>query len=129
MFRIQLFIYLVCLKLKVSKTEIDLWIAYVQNDVYTANRELFYLMTHTTYFIYGVGQMVKDHWVREETCCCHYMGYYFLISSKGFFYMHHPIDRITHTTAFVTPVVEHWLEREIAQWVHYEGSIQLFVQM
>ena len=25
--------------------------------------------------------------------------------------MHHP-------TAFVTPVVEHWLEREIAQWVH-----------
>ena len=32
--------------------------------------------------------------------------------------MHHPIDRIAHTTAFVTPVVEHWLEREIAQWVH-----------
>ena len=26
--------------------------------------------------------------------------------------MHHPTDRITHTTAFVTPVVEHWLERE-----------------
>ena len=24
--------------------------------------------------------------------------------------MHHPIDRITHTMAFVTPVVEHWLE-------------------
>ena len=33
--------------------------------------------------------------------------------------MHHPTDRITHTTAFVIPVVEHWLEREIAQWVHY----------
>ena len=32
--------------------------------------------------------------------------------------MHHPTDRITHTTAFVTPVVEYWLEREIAQWVH-----------
>ena len=31
--------------------------------------------------------------------------------------MHHPTDRITHTTAFVTPVVEHWPEREIAQWV------------
>ena len=27
--------------------------------------------------------------------------------------MHHPTDRIPHTTAFVTPVVEHWLEREI----------------
>ena len=37
--------------------------------------------------------------------------------------MLHPTDRITHTTAFVTPVVEHWLEREIAQWVHHEGSM------
>ena len=27
--------------------------------------------------------------------------------------MHHPTDRITSTTAFW-----HWLEREIAQWVH-----------
>ena len=33
--------------------------------------------------------------------------------------MHHPTDRIAHTTAFVTPVAEHWLEREIAQWVYY----------
>ena len=32
--------------------------------------------------------------------------------------MHHPTDKIIHTTAFVTPVVEHWLKREIAQWVH-----------
>ena len=32
--------------------------------------------------------------------------------------MHHPTDKIVHTTAFVTPVVEHWLEGEIAQWVH-----------
>ena len=37
--------------------------------------------------------------------------------------MHHPTDRITHTTAFVTPVVEHWLEREIAQWVHTKRLI------
>ena len=33
--------------------------------------------------------------------------------------MHHPTDRIAHTTAFGTPVVEHWPEREIAQWVHH----------
>ena len=32
--------------------------------------------------------------------------------------MHHPTDRIAHATAFVISVVEHWLEREIAQWVH-----------
>ena len=30
--------------------------------------------------------------------------------------MHHPTDRITHTTAFDTPVVEQWQEREIAQY-------------
>ena len=28
--------------------------------------------------------------------------------------MHQPTYRIAHTTAFVAPVVEHWLEREIA---------------
>ena len=28
--------------------------------------------------------------------------------------------------AFVTPIVEHWLEWEIAQWVHHERSINQF---
>ena len=32
--------------------------------------------------------------------------------------MHHHTDRKAYTTAFVTPVVEHWLEWEIVQWVH-----------
>ena len=47
--------------------------------------------------------------------------------------MHHPTDRITHTMAFVTPVVEHWLEREIAQLlceiqnVYLLFAIELFV--
>ena len=31
---------------------------------------------------------------------------------------------MVHTTAFVTPVVEHWLERQIGEWVYLEGSIQ-----
>ena len=39
--------------------------------------------------------------------------------------MHHPTDRIIHTTAFVTPVVEHWLEREIAQWIHPMKDIRI----
>ena len=30
--------------------------------------------------------------------------------------MHHPTDRIAHTTGFVTPVVEHWLERGNIQY-------------
>ena len=38
--------------------------------------------------------------------------------------MHHPTDRIAHITAFVTLVVEHWLEQETAKWVHHEGSIR-----
>ena len=38
--------------------------------------------------------------------------------------MHNLTDRITHTTAFATPVVEYWLERETAQWVHHEGTIR-----
>ena len=37
--------------------------------------------------------------------------------------MHHPTDRIAHTTAFVTPVVEHWLELEIAQWMHHGQTL------
>ena len=78
---------------------------------------MFYLTMHSTHFIYGY--MASDTQIaREETCCLH-MCYSF----QGFFYMHHPTDRITHTMAFVTPVVEHCLEREIVQWVPHEGSI------
>ena len=39
--------------------------------------------------------------------------------------MHHPTDRIAHTTAFVTPVVDHWLELEIAQWVATQMLVQV----
>ena len=46
------------------------------------------------------------------------MGYSFRLTARVLTYMHHPTDRITHTTALVTPVVEHWLEREIAPWAH-----------
>ena len=39
----------------------------------------------------------------------------FPISSKSYFIC---TDRIIHTTDFVTPVVGHWLEPEIARWIH-----------
>ena len=57
--------------------------------------------------LYGVRHMVKDHSDSERgnPLPPH--------RQQGFFYMHHPTDRMTHTTAFVSPVVEHWLEREI----------------
>ena len=68
--------------------------------------------------LYGVRHMVKDHSDSEFGNPLPPHRLLLSINSKGFFYMHHPTDRITHTTVFVTPVVEHWLEQEIAQWVH-----------
>ena len=43
-------------------------------------------------------------------------GLLFLIRRKSYF-----ICTIaqTYTMGFVTPVVKHWLEQEIAQWVHH----------
>ena len=83
-------------------------------------REMFYLTTHSTHFIYGymASVNIKDHSDSEKGNPLPPHRLLLSINSKGSFYMHHPTDRITHTTAFVTPVVEHWLEREIAQWVH-----------
>ena len=63
--------------------------------------------------------------VREESCCRH-MGYAFRFAARVILYARHDTTyMISHTTGFVTPVVEHWLELEIAQWVHHEGSIRL----
>ena len=62
------------------------------NDVFNT----FYLR------LYGVGHMVKDH-SNSERGNSHGL-------LLGFFYMHHPTDRIAHTTTFVKPVMEHWLE-------------------
>ena len=66
----------------------------------------------------GVKHMVKEHSDSEKGNPLPLHRLLFPINSKGFFYMHHTPDRIAHITAFVTPVVEHWLEQEIAQWVH-----------
>ena len=57
--------------------------------------------------LYGVRHIVKDHSDSEIGNPLLPHGLLFQISSKGsfIFYMYHPIDRITHTTAFVTPVV------------------------
>ena len=77
---------------------------------------MFYLTTHLTHFIlrlYGVGHIVKDQSDSERGNPLPPHEVIFLINSKGSF-----ICTIPQTTAFVTPVVEHWLEREIAQWGH-----------
>ena len=62
--------------------------------------------------------MVMDHSDSEKGNPLPPHGLLFPKYKQGFFYMQHPTDRISHSTAFVTPVVEHWLERKIAQWVN-----------
>ena len=62
-------------------------------------------------WLYGVSHMVKNHTDSERGNLLPPHGLLFPNGSKGYFIsMHHPIDRIIHTTAFGTPVVEHWLE-------------------
>ena len=60
--------------------------------------------------LYGVGHILKYHLDSERK---HAATTWATLSD----YMHHPTDRIANITAFVTPVVEHWLKQEIAQWV------------
>ena len=69
--------------------------------------------------------MVKDHSDSEKGNPLPPHRLLLLINSKGSFICTIP-DRITHITAFVTPVVEHWMEREIAEWDADKGLIDIF---
>ena len=62
--------------------------------------------------LYGVRHMVKDHYDSEKGNPLPPHWLLLSISSKGSFICTIPTDRITHTTAFVTPVVEHLSETE-----------------
>ena len=70
---------------------------------------------HSIHFIYGYMVsyiMVRTIQIaREETRCHQYMGYSFRMAARGPLYAP-PTDRIAHTTAIVTPVVEQCLDRE-----------------
>ena len=71
-------------------------------------------------WLYGVNHMVKEHSDSERRNPLTPHG---LLISIKFFYMHYPTERIVHTMAFATSVMEHWLEREIAEWVHHEWML------
>ena len=69
------------------------------------------LSTHSTHFylqLYCIIHMVKDHSGSKKGNPMPPHGLLFPINSKGSFIS--STDRITHTTASVTPVMEHWLE-------------------
>ena len=61
---------------------------------------------------------------REETYFHHYMSYSFRLAARVLLYA---ISHRQNSTALVTPVVENWLERKIAQWVNHEGSIRWLI--
>ena len=74
---------------------------------------LFNNVLNTFYLqLYGVGHMVKDHSDREKLNHCCHMGYSFRLAARDRLY---PLstERMTHTTTFVSPVVEHLLERDL----------------
>ena len=77
-------------------------------------KELFYLRTHSTHFLW-------DHSESETKLIA--ATTWATLGQQVILYMHHPTDRIAHTTTFVTPVVEYWLEREIAEGVHHEETL------
>ena len=88
---------------------------------------MFYLMTHSTHFIYGymvLDIMVKDHSASERKPTATTWAT-LSDEQQGIFYMYYPTDRVAHTRAFVIPVVEHWLEQEIARWVHHRTFLSL----
>ena len=68
---------------------------------------------------YGVGHIVKDHSGRKYN-----IWYSFRLAERGLLYAPYS-EWIIHRTAFGAPIVEHWLEREITQWVRHQGSIPL----
>ena len=76
---------------------------------------MFYLMTHSTHFLFMVicvRHMVKDNSDSEKGNPLPPHRLLFPINSKGSFICTSP-DRIAHNRAFVTPVVENWLERHL----------------
>ena len=98
------------------------------NIVYLEGRKCFIEWRTQHIFIYGY--MVSRHTVKVQSDSSKRGNMLpphrllFPISCKGSFIIICTIpDRIAHTMTFVTPIMEHWLEQEIAQWVHHEGSI------
>ena len=71
--------------------------------------------------LYCVGHMVNDHSDSERgntLLLLHGLLIFFLPISSII------TPRLAHSSAFLTPVVEHWLGRGIVQRVHHEGSIR-----
>ena len=85
-----------------------------------ARKEVFYLTTHSTHFIYGY--MASDIWlrtiliVRKETRC-HHIGYSYRLTAMVLLYApSHRQDSTYHGLCYTSSGA--LAGREIAQWVH-----------
>ena len=75
--------------------------------VMDGRKEMFYLTTHSTHFMYGyMASTIRYRTIVKGNSLSPH-GLLFSMCSKVFFYVHHPTDRIAHTTVCVIPVVEH----------------------
>ena len=103
------------------------WISYDEKQWYR-RKDMFYLTTHSAHFylwLFDIWHMFKDHIYNERGNPLPQLhGPVFPISNKGSYIYIIPHRGQYISMAFVTPVVEHWLERERAQWAHQMGSIQ-----
>ena len=85
-------------------------------------KEMFYLTTHSTHFIYGY--MASDIWLRttqiaREETRCHHMSYSIRLAARVLLYApSHRQDDTYHGLSYTSRGESHWLEREIVQWVH-----------
>ena len=82
-------------------------------------------------WLYGIKTYGKDHSDSETGNPLPPHRLLCPINSKGSFictiiYMHHPSDRMTHTTTFVTPVMGHWLELYLM--MHSTRYVSVFIK-
>ena len=82
---------------------------------------LFYNALNIFYlWLYGVGCMVKYHRYSQRGIFLHGLLFFRLAARDPLYVPFKKQDSTYH--AFVMPVVEHWLEWEMAQWVHHDPT-------
>ena len=85
-------------------------LSYIQEG----RKDMFYLTTHSTHFIYGyMASDISTQIAREETRCRH--SYSFRLTARVLLYApSHRQDSTYHGFCYTSR--EYWLEREIDQW-------------
>ena len=96
----------------------------VEHWLYIKEGNVLFNHALNTFFVlsYSIEHMIQDHSDDEKGNPLPVLYGLLVPISNDIFYMHHPTNRTPHTTTVVTRVVEHWLERAVAEWVRHDGS-------